>query len=31
MYQGIAAVSVNCDGAGTGAEGGKVYLIGYPI
>ena len=26
-----AAVSVNCDGAGTGAEGGKVYLIGYPI
>lgn len=27
----MAAVAVNCDAAGTGAEGVKVYLIGYPV
>ena len=26
----MAAVAINCDGAGTGAQGVKVYLVGYP-
>lgn len=27
----MAPVAINCDAAGTGAEGVKVYLIGYPV
>ena len=27
----MAQVAVNCDAAGTGAAGVKVYLIGYPV